>query len=374
MNKNALIICSFGGSILTFRGKVIERFQVLGYKVHICVPYQEEHISFHDQIREMGIELHFIKLENSGLKFFPDIKYIYSVFKLCRKIRPQHVFSYTIKPVIFGTIAARLSGIKNTHLLITGLGYSFYANGFFNKLLRAIIVFLYRFTTSLSKTIFFQNPDNMNVFRSSGALSSNIKVGLVNGSGVDLNFFRDCPIQNYNKFLFVGRLLEDKGIIDFIDAAKIIKKEYPNSEFHIVGWVDELYKKSITHKQLQTWIDSGLIIFHGFQKDIRPFLIDCYCLIHPSYHEGTPRAVLEAMSTGRPIITTDAPGCRETIVDNENGFLVPVKSPNEIAIAIRKLMDSNNLGDIMGYTSRQIALNKYSDIKVVDKMFSMMEI
>ena len=214
----------------------------------------------------------------------------------------------------------------------------------------------------------------MNVFRSSGALSSNIKVGLVNGSGVDLNFFRDCPIQNYNKFLFVGRLLEDKGIIDFIDAAKIIKKEYPNSEFHIVGWVDELYKKSITHKQLQTWIDSGLIIFHGFQKDIRPFLIDCYCLIHPSYHEGTPRAVLEAMSTGRPIITTDAPGCRETIVDNENGFLVPVKSPNEIAIAIRKLMDSNNLGDIMGYTSRQIALNKYSDIKVVDKMFSMMEI
>lgn len=374
MNKNALILCSFGGSILTFRGKVIERFQALGYKVHICVPYQVEHISFHNQIRDKGIELHFIELENSGLKIFPDIKYIYSIFKLCRKIRPQHVFSYTIKPVIFGAIATRLCGIKNIHLLITGLGYSFYAEGFVNKILRAIIILLYRLTTSLSKTIFFQNPDDMNVFRSSGALSSNIKVGIVNGSGVDLNFFKYYPIQNYNKFLFVGRLMEDKGIIDFIDAAKLIKKDYPESEFHIVGWVDEFYKKSITQKQLQIWIDSDLITFHGFQKDMRPFLIDCYCLVHPSYHEGTPRAVLEAMSTGRPIITTDAPGCRETIVNNENGFLVPIKSPNEIANAISKLMVSKSLGNTMGHTSRQIAIKKYSDIKVVDKMFSMMDI
>lgn len=374
MNKNVLIICSFGGSILTFRGKIIEKFLALGFKVHICVPYLPEHNNVYNQIRSMGIELHFMKLENSGLKFFPDIKYIFNVFKLCRRIKPQHVFSYTIKPVIFGAIASRLSGTRNIHLLITGLGYSFYAQGLLNKILRAIIVSLYRLATSLSKTIFFQNPDDMKVFKESGALSSKIKVGLVNGSGVDLNYFKEFPIRNYSKFLFVGRLLEDKGIRDFIKAAKILKKEYSDLEFHVVGWVDEFYKKSITNRQLQAWIDSGLITFHGFQKDIRPFLIDCYCLVHPSYHEGTPRAVLEAMSTGRPIITTDAPGCRETVVNKKNGFLVPIKSPNQIASAMRKLIDSNSLGDTMGNASRKIATSKFSDIKVADKMFSIMEI
>lgn len=374
MNKTALVICSFGGSILTFRGRVIDKYLALGYSVHVCVPFNQEHESVHHKLKKMGVRLHFIKLENSGLKFYPDIYYIYKLLKLCHKIKPQQVFSYTIKPVIFGAIASRLLGIKNIHLLITGLGYSFYAKGLLNKLLRTLIILLYRLSTSLSKTIFFQNQDDLNIFKSSGALSSRIKVGIVNGSGVDLNFFSESPIQNYNKFLFIGRLLEDKGIIDFIDAAKLIKTKYPKVEFHIVGWVDESYKKSISNNQLKSWVDSGLVVFHGFHRDVRPFLKDCYCLIHPSYHEGTPRAVLEAMSVGRPIITTDAPGCRQTIVNNKNGFLVPIKSPNKIAIAIGKLFLNNSLGDEMGNFSRKRAVNKYSDIKVAEKMFSLMEI
>lgn len=374
MRKNVLIICSFGGSILTFRGKVIKKYLALGYKVHVSVPFDKEHAGVHDKLSKMGIRLHFIKLENSGLKFFPDIYYLFNLYKLAKEIKPCHVLSYTIKPVIFGAIATRLSGVKNIHLLITGLGYSFYAKGLLNKFLRTFIIFLYRLSTSISKTIFFQNPDDLKTFRSSGALSPRIQVGLVNGSGVDLNFFRESPIRNYNKFLFVGRLLKDKGVLDFIDAARLIKKEYPKVEFHIVGWIDESYKKSISKKHLQSWVDENLVFFHGFQKDLRPFLEDCYCLVHPSYHEGTPRAVLEAMSTGRPIITTDAPGCRDTIVHNKNGFLVPINSPNEITIAIKKLIVDNSLGYKMGKFSRKHAVKKYSDIKVADKMFSLMEI
>jgi len=189
------------------------------------------------------------------------------------------------------------------------------------------------------------------------------KCGLVNGSGVDLAHYDLAPLPEAPVFLFIGRLLTDKGIVEYAEAARQVKARYPEARFLVAGWLDS-NPTAISQQQLDGWINDGIIEFLGKLDDVRPAIGQCAVYVLPSYREGTPRTVLEAMSMGRPVITTDAPGCRETVIDGRNGFLVPVKAIDELAEAMIKLAGDSGLREIMGKESRLIAEDKYDVHKV----------
>jgi len=290
---------------------------------------------------------------------FQDLALLVSLQKLMREIGTDYVLAYTIKPVIYGSLAAWISGVNHRFALITGLGYAFTgeATGL-RKVLRTLIQQLYRFSLSRNRLVFFQNPDDEALFRQLSLLKSAIPSCVVNGSGVDVAEYTVAVLPETPSFLLIARLLGDKGVREYAQAAALVKERYPEVSFRLVGWVDD-NPDAIDQAELDAWIAAGIIEFLGKLPDVRPAITDSSVYVLPSYREGTPRTVLEAMAMGRPVITTDAPGCRETVVDGDNGFLVPVKDVQALADAMIKMIDSPGLVAKMGERSRQIAETKY---------------
>jgi glycosyltransferase involved in cell wall biosynthesis len=290
-----------------------------------------------------------------------------------RAIKPFFVLSYTVKPVIYGILVAYLLGIPKRFAMITGLGYSLQDTQNRN-ILSAIIGFLYKSVLNRSSKVFFQNPDDESYFRQRGFINPATHTLVINGSGVDLDHYKYClPPKNSTVFLLIARLLGDKGIREFVSAAKKIKIFHPDAIFQIAGWVDE-NPNSITQAEVDAWVDEGLIQYLGYVDDVRLILSGCDIYVLPSYREGTPRSVLEAMAMGRPVITTDAPGCRETVVDGDNGFLVPVKDVDALVDAMQKFIYDPSLIILMGARSREIAEKKYDVHKVNAVMLNAMGI
>jgi len=261
-------------------------------------------------------------------------------------------------------LVAYLLKVPTRFALITGLGFNF--TGKANRLISLMRVFLkmvYRFSLQKSSKVFFQNPDDKYYFESIKILKQSHPSVVINGSGVNLDHFSVAPLPINISFLMVARLLGDKGIREYIYAAKLIKKKHPNINFSLVGWIDE-HPDAIKQKDLDDWVNDGIISFLGKLEDVRPAISDCCVYVLPSYREGTPRTVLEAMAMGRPIITTDAPGCRETVINGKNGFLVPVKSIDALVEAMLKFIKNPELCIHMGKKSRLLAEEKYDVNKV----------
>tara|TARA_R100001079_G_scaffold81260_1_gene44827 strand:- start:58 stop:963 length:906 start_codon:yes stop_codon:yes gene_type:complete len=283
---------------------------------------------------------------------------------LMLRLRPQFVLSYTIKPVVYGSIAAWLAGVTHRFVLVTGLGYAFTGTASGKRaLLRRLIQQLYRFALKRTHRVFFQNPDDEALFRELKLLPETVPSSVVSGSGVDVTEYSVAPLPDKPCFLLIARLLGDKGVREYAQAAQLVKTVYPEVVFRLVGWIDD-NPDAITQRELDQWVDSGLLEFLGRLDDVRPAISGCSVYVLPSYREGTPRTVLEAMAMGRPVITTDAPGCRETVIDRDNGFLVPVKDVQALADAMIKMIDSRGLVSKMGERSRQIAETKYDVHKV----------
>jgi glycosyltransferase involved in cell wall biosynthesis len=277
------------------------------------------------------------------------------------------VLSYTIKPVIYGTLAAWLAGVPHRFALITGLGYAFQGCGQRSRL-QALVQRLYGLALARAQRVFFQNHDDLALFQERGILNPHTQVCVVNGSGVDLDSFAVRPLPaaalaGSVRFLFIGRLLGDKGVREYAQAARLLKRSHPQVQCALVGWVDS-NPNAITQAELDGWIADGSIEFLGRLADVRPAIEACSVYVLPSYREGTPRTVLEAMAMGRPIVTTDAPGCRETVIDGENGFLVPVQDAVALAQAMARFIDEPALQTSMGIRSRLIAEVKYDVHKV----------
>ena len=211
--------------------------------------------------------------------------------------------------------------------------------------------------------MFFQNPDDEALFREFQLLPETVPSTVVNGSGVDVAEYSVAPLPDKPCFLLIARLLGDKGVREYAQAAQLVKAVYPEAVFRLVGWIDD-NPDAITQRELDQWVGSGLLEFLGRLDDVRPAISDCSVYVLPSYREGTPRTVLEAMAMGRAVITTDAPGCRETVVDGDNGFLVPVKDVNALADAMIKMVATSGLAASMGERSRRIAEEKYDVHKV----------
>lgn len=357
-----LLFASYAESVVRFRGPLIHAIRNSGVDVAIAGPGVEG-LSNVLNARESGrVGLYDVPLQRTGTNPFADIALFLVLLGLTRRLSPKATLPYTIKPVIYGTLAAWVARVPYRYALITGVGYAFTEgrDGFLTKLARA----LYRFALSKTHKVFFQNPDDERLFRQLDILPKSIPSVVVNGSGVDVESYVRQPITaKVLTFLMIGRLLGDKGVREFAAAARRIKKSAPDVKFNLVGWIDS-NPDAIAQTELDAWIADGTMDFLGKLDDVRPAIADSTVYVLPSYREGTPRTVLEAMAMGRPIITTDAPGCRETVIDGENGFLVAVKSVDALVEAMLKFIDDPTLAPRMGKRSREIAEEKYDVHKV----------
>ncbi len=359
-----LLVASFPDSLIKFRGPLIEALREAGCQVHVAVPGLSGDSDIASRLSELGVQVHDIPLQRTGMNPVKDLSVLFSLRKLMRQIHVDYVLGYTIKPVIYGSLAAWMVGVKNRFALITGLGYAFTgeATGL-RKVLRALIQQLYRFSLSRNRLVFFQNPDDEALFRKLSLLKPDIPSCVVNGSGVDVAEYTVAALPENPSFLLIARLLGDKGVREYAQAAAVVKQRFPGVMFRLVGWIDD-NPDAISQVELDAWIAAGTVEFLGKLSDVRPAISESSVYVLPSYREGTPRTVLEAMAMGRAVITTDAPGCRETVVDGGNGFLVPVQDFSALAESMIKLIENREQAAAMGARSRQMAEEKYDVHKV----------
>jgi glycosyltransferase involved in cell wall biosynthesis len=360
-----LLIASYCDSVVKFRGPLIAAMLANGCEVHVAAPRIKDSPQVRATIEAKGAFVHDFPVRRTGTNPVADARMLLALFLLMRKLRPDATLPYTLKPVVYGTVAAWFAGVPRRFALVTGLGYAF--TGSRRGLIKQTVTTLYRFALARATKVFFQNPDDNRHFRESGILPPRVPSVVLNGSGVDVDEYAIEPVpKGPTKFLLIGRLLGDKGVREYVEAARRIRLARPEASFGLVGWIDE-NPDAIAQAELDAWIAEDLIEFEGQLADVRPALADCSVYVLPSYREGTPRTVLEAMAMGRPIITTDAPGCRETVVDGDNGFLVPVRSVDALVLAMLRFIDDPRLAPRMGARSRRIAEDKY-DVKKVNEV------
>ncbi len=351
-----VVLSSFPESLLNFRGHLLREFVALGHRVIACAPVASA--SLIERIEALGVKFHQVQIDRAGLTPFGDLRFLLSFRSFLRRERVDLLFAYAVKPVVYGSLAAGLAGVNQIYSLITGLGYSFVARSWGQRVLSRVVTLLYRVALAWNETVFFQNPDDLEVFRSHRIVRDRVLV--VNGSGVDLAYFHKAsPVVQPVSFLLVGCLLRDKGIVEFVAAARLLKARYPNVLFRLLGPFDE-NPSSIPQRLVAQWQQEGCVEHLGAAEDVRPFLMSASVCVLPSYREGTPRSVLEAMAMGRPIVTTDVPGCRQTVRDGWNGFLVPPYEVEPLAHAMERFILQPDLIPLMGERSRQIAGDKFN--------------
>ncbi|HEX5776837.1 MAG TPA: glycosyltransferase family 4 protein, partial [Caulobacteraceae bacterium] len=311
--------------------------------------------------------------ERHSLGPLANLRYAAGVRRLVAEVRPDVFLAYTAKPVVWGVPAARAAGAPVVAALITGLGYAF-TEGREPKrrLAKTALAALYRRALARCDRIIFQNPDDLSTFRALGIVAADAPVAVVNGSGIDLTRFAPAPPPAEVSFLMIARLLKDKGVREYAAAALALKQRYPHVAWRLAGFLDPS-PDAITQDELDRWIAGGLE-YLGRLEDVRPALAACACYVLPSYREGTPRTVLEAMAMQRPVITTDAPGCRETVIDGENGFLVPPRDTKALERAMERMIaDPGKLAD-MGLRSRRMAEGKYDVREVNSEMMRLLQL
>lgn len=370
-----LIIAGFAESLIGFRKPFIQALLKKGLLVHVVAPELLANEKAVEELSSLGVICHDISMQRTGMNPFSDLKSLISIWLLIRKVSPDFVMGYTIKPVIYGTLAASLARVPNRFALITGLGFAFIDEDGGRSKVRNLVQKLYRFSLKRCNVVFFQNPDDERLFRELRILRTSTTSFVVNGSGIDISQFlkETLPINGPLRFLLIGRLIGDKGVREYALAASKVKTLYPDVQFDLAGWIDE-NPNSITQPELNKWIEEGTINYLGRLSNVKPAIKNCSVYVLPSYREGTPRTVLEAMAIGRAIITTDAPGCRETVIDGENGLLIPIKNVQALASAMIKLIEEPELLKKMGHRSRIIAVDKYDVNKVNSQMLKGMKL
>lgn len=366
-----LIIAGNARSLIANRGDLIRDMRAAGLKVAAAVPTAD----YLPEVEELGITIYPVEMGRTGINPLHDLKYLLALRRLLRRVRPQVVFGYTIKPVVYGSLAARLAGVPRIYSMITGLGHVFTTENARNRRLQKVIGVLYRLGLSANRRVFFQNPDDLQEFLDRGMLKDRGKAVRTYGSGVDMQRFSREPLpEGPATFLFIGRLLTEKGIAEFCEAARQVRADYPEARFIAVGPHDPNLPHACAAEDLERWKGEGVVEFVGGVKDVRPWIAQSSVFVLPSYREGTPRSVLEAMSMGRPIITSDAPGCRETVEEGVNGFLVAPRSVAPLADAMGRFLAKPELMAEMGEASWQLVERHYDVHKVNRVILDAMEL
>lgn len=365
-----VLIGTVASSFFGFRADLISTLVKKGYQVYAFTSeYTNEELK---KIEKLGAIPVTYTLNRGGLNPLADIVATYQLSKKIKQVSPDLVFSYFSKPVIFGTLAAKLAKVSSIIGMLEGLGYTFtdQPEGLSKKtqLIKKIQVFLYKIALPQLDQLFFLNPDDPKDLLGKYAIKvKNVEV--LGGIGLNLQDYPYQPLNSIHlplKFLFIGRLLKEKGIHEFVEAAKLVKKIYPDTEFTVLGAIDHHNLGALQKTELNALISSNIIQYPGHVSNIKDWIADSHVFVLPSYREGVPRSTQEAMAIGRAIITTDVPGCRETVIDGVNGFLVPKWDHYTLAEKMIYFIENPEKIKVMGEASYYIAKKKF-DSKVVNQ-------
>lgn len=360
MSKKIVFICGNGDTLIRFRLELIKRFIERDYKVYALAP--EISSNFLEDLDDLGVNFIYIKFQRKSVGLLNTLISILNIISKLRDIKPDVVFSYTHKSVVVGSICSWLAGANSSYSLITGTGHIFDKDSLKRRVNRFLGIIGFKFALSKNRKIFFQNPDDLDLFCKLNIVQKHNCI-LVNGSGVDLDLFEVAPLPDDPIFVCLSRLIKSKGLIEYAEAASIVRNKYPHARFLLFGFPDQHYD-SISEEEIKNeWHLKYGIEYFGFSSNPQESISMGSVYVLLSYNEGTPRSVLEAMSMGRPIITTDVSGCRETVKQGQNGFLVDVESSSSAASAMKLLLDKN-LRQRMGQSSRKYCEEKFNVHKV----------
>lgn len=354
------LVSSNALSLTNFRGPLIKAMVGAGAKVWALAPDYTE--AQRAKLRELGANPVDISLNRTGMHPLRDLMDTVRLARLLRRLSPDAVLGYFIKPVIYGSIAAWLARVPRRFALVAGMGYVFTPAGdresFGRRALRVAVSFLYRLGFAACELVFFHNEDDRTQVVEAGLVQRS-KTILIAGTGVDLQHFRAAPLgPEPTRFLLIARLLREKGIYEFVDAARIVKQTYPDTEFHLVGGLDS-NPGGLTAEVVHGWANEGLLTWSGHVDDVRDAIAGCHVFVLPSYREGKPRSTQEALACGRAVVTTDVPGCRDTVLDGINGFLVPARDADALANAFINFVNNPDLAREMGARSRLMAEERF---------------
>jgi glycosyltransferase involved in cell wall biosynthesis len=350
------IVSNSTWNIHNFRMPVIQALRSAGYRLLVMAPVDETVSALSQEAGITLVPLRFLHRDSTGV--LRNLLFMAELWRLYRQHQPDLVLHFTIKPNIFGNIVAHWCRIPSV-CVVTGLGYTFLHKGW----LQQVTAWLYRYSFRSARNVLFENGDDRRLLIEMGIVSDD-RSGVVNGCGVDLTHFQSQrPLPNIQKrmvFLFVGRLLRDKGVREFVEAAQTTRVRFPKAEFWILGGLDDNNPAHIDRGTLLEWVQSGHIRYKGSTADVRPYMEQAHWVVLPSYREGLSKVLLEAMAMARPIITTDTAGCRDAVEPGVNGFLVPVANADALALCFQTCCEIG-LSEItqMGNAGRNLAVERF---------------
>ena len=364
------VVGALAESLVNFRGELLGSMAAHGHEVLALAPepQPENDTRVRATLESLGVAYAAVPLSRAGMNPFRDVETVVSLTRTFRRFRADAVLVYAAKPVIYGSIAARLAGVQLRAAMITGVGSALGGgSGLRRRALSSLLRGLYGVALGQAQVVFFQNPDDERLFRSRGLVGDRHRVVRINGSGVNLERFSPSPLPPAPiTFLMIGRLVREKGVGEYVEAARRVRGAHPEVQIQLLGSLDP-NPSGISPRELEVLRAEGAVEYLGSTSDVRPFLARAHVCVLPSYYgEGVPRSVLEAMAMGRAVITTDAPGCRETVEGGRNGLLVPPGDAAALAEAMLRMLAEPERLEPMGRESRAIAEERF-DVHSVNR-------
>lgn len=367
MNKNHIVIvANTAWSVFNFRYGLLKRLLSDGYHISVVAPNDK----FSGKLKDMGCDVIDLPISAKGVNPFDDIKLVTLLYRYYRKLNPDFIIHYTIKPNIYGSLAAKIAGIPSL-AITTGLGYTFVNNNFIAKIARL----LYKMAFRYPKEVWFLNEDDRQAFLEYSLVSGS-KAKLLHGEGVNVSHFSPISVSSNNNritFLIIARMLWDKGIGEYIEAARVIKSKYPKTHFQLLGACDVPNPSLISREQISVWESEGIVEYLGTTDDVRTVIANVDCVVLPSYREGIPRTMLEAAAMAKPLIVSDAPGCKDVVIHGKTGFLCKVKNSDSLAAAMELIVNQSTQERVdMGMAGRNLVLHKFDERVVIEKYIDML--
>ena len=359
----ALVLSSHTPSLFWFRVDLMKEMQNEGYEVFAAGQMPE--VDWTERFAGIGVTYRQIRVARNGLNPLRDIQTLTDIKRLLKEIKPDKIFVFQAKTIAYGCRAAADLGITEVYTLLAGLGSVYLGHGLKNKLVKWVMSQLYKQAFKRSKKVFFQNNDDKQTRVEEGLLSED-RIVMIHGSGVNTDSFTPTPLPDVPTFLYIGRLIRDKGVGEYLEACKKIKSIYGSQVRCLLVGPYDSNPSSFKPEDVEPLVKDGVIEYFGEQRDVRPYISQCSIYVLPSYHEGTPKTVLEAMAMGRAIITSNAPGCKETVIDGVNGCLTEVKNADDVAEKMAYLFNNPELVAAMGKKSREMACEIFDVRKVND--------
>lgn len=368
--QRIVVLSSYSPSLTNFRLELLRSMVDAGHFVTAAGP--EDDATIRARLANIGVDFAHIPMARVGLNPITDLQTLWSIWRLLWKLKADLVLSYTMKPIIYGGIAARLAHVPSRCFLVTGLGRVFsqgYDKTLKGSFLKRVSIWLYRRAFTGARVVFAYNEADAADIRKNLMVADHSLIKIVPGSGVDVDHYAFAPPPlDRPVFLLVARLLKEKGILEYIAAARRIRVLYPTAEFQLLGQLDPDPAAGISPGDIENWVAEGLITFLGETTDVRPFLTGCNVFVLPTYYrEGIPRSILEAMSVGRAIITTALAGCADTVQQGLNGYLICPRDVDDLTQAMSALAENLPLAEVMGKRSRQLAQAKF-DVHLVNEI------